>query len=174
MTILLLLSALAFAEEPTDTADATDTAEPVVPETEGIVQFPVGTEVQLPQPEGLPPFSVWRTQQHGYFMPEDYYKSALAKSKKLDVCLPALDSATETGLQWMSKASESQQACLDQFDTDEVLIGEQVQTIATQEVSIQSLTFQRDNARRQRNTAWAITGGIILGAGTVIVVAVSP
>ena len=49
-----------------------------------------------------------------------------------------------------------------------------MQSIATWETKAYGYKDQRDTARRQRNVAWAVTGGLVLGATTVIVVAVAP
>lgn len=156
MTSLLLLASLAFAGD-----------------REGIVQIPQDTQMTFPtDPDtGVVP-SPWTVPHFGYFLPEPYYDEALAKSKKLDICVPALERCTDTGLEWMRRAAESQQSCLDQFGSDETRIDGLTDDLRSMETRALTAEGKVRDLRQQRNTAWAITGGLVLGAVAVTAVAI--
>jgi hypothetical protein len=190
MTALLLLASLALAQDdPADTDDtgSVDTAlEPVEfvdPEAPLLTEFKKGSVLV---PRGallvLPPnLELGWEEPRRFSIPDKYWlltdpmlREAVVKAQQLEICQPALDTCTAKSLELRQEAYSALETAEGQFDSDELLISTQVQTIATQEATIFTLTTQRNTARRQRNVAWAITGGIILGASTVIVVAVAP
>jgi len=138
----------------------------------GISVLPRGSFVITLGEDGTYEFS--RLSGKYWIMPDSFYREAVTKAKQLDIYVDALDRCSERALAWQAKTADAYDSCLTTFDTDETLIVDQVQTIATWETKAYSFKDQRDTARRQRNVAWAVTGGILLGAATGIVVAVAP
>jgi hypothetical protein len=189
--MLLLLSAVAFAQDtgllelPPDTVvSLPDGHEEEVMEGglllpltvpnlgEGIAKLPAGSHVVVLDPEGK--HTPYLVPGKSWILPDSYYRTALTKSKQLDICQPALDACTETSLAWQERTYAALEKASAQFDSDEELVNSQVQEIAKWEAQAYSYKDQRDTARQQRNVAWAITGGLILGSATVIVVAIAP
>ena len=197
--LALLWPSEAYGQDDTAEAPVEDTGAVMAP-ADSVVKFPDGTEQELLESTLLVPLTVpslsegilklpsrsivlsfdggvWRPHTlpgKYWLMPDSYYREALVKARQLPVYEGALDRCTETSLDWQRRTYDALEECSDQFGRDDDLIAEQVQTIATLESQVASLTYQRDNARRQRNVAWAITGGLVLGAATVITVAVAP
>jgi len=101
------------------------------------------------------------------------YDTARLKARQLDICQPALDEITEQTLQLAERNYSTLAKCGGQFDADESLIHDltgQVQSLETRAL------FAEDRlkmARRNQAVAWAITGGLVLGASTVIIVSVA-
>lgn len=145
MTALFLLTALAFAGD-----------------TEGIVQVPEGsTIIFAPDPETGETAPSLEVPEFSFLMPEPMYDNALAKAKKLKLCEPDRDQCYETADFWMRQSQEALSACTEQLDADE----EWMTRALNAEGKVQGL-------RTQRNTAWAITGGLIVGAVAVTAVAI--
>lgn len=156
--MILLLVGLALAQEAPAPADT------------GIVQVPVGTVVTPPADAKLKPFTV---STHSFLLPEPMYDRALIKAKQLDVCQPALEKATTQTLGWIGVSQKALDACSVQFGTDEQTIeGLRTQVVDLSARATTAETALKD-ARVQRNTAWAITSGLVLGAIAVTVVAVT-
>ena len=172
MIALSFLASLAFGQD-TPVLEAPVLVEPDAPSlAEGIQKLPRGSLVVIANEDGaLERFTV---AGKSWILPDSHYREAIIKAKQLGIYQPALEACTEKSLAWQKRSFEAWDACEAQFDGDELLIASQVQTIATWEAKAYGFKDQRDTARRQRNIAWAVTGGIILGASTVIVVAVAP
>lgn len=116
----------------------------------------------------------WVVPRKSYLLPEGYYNQALIKAKQLEICQPALDSCATATLNWQTKALEAFDVAETQMDTDEKLIADltkQVQTLEVRAITAESLLSE---ARKSKWVAWAVTGGLVLGASTVIVVTLAP
>ncbi len=131
-----------------------------------IVPIPEGTVIQVPSQD---PFTV--TGQ-SFLLPEFHYDTALLKARKLAVVEPAFDQCTELTGKWVSVTMESLSACSDQFHTDESLVSRLQYDLLTQETRAITAEGKVQQARSQRNVAWAITGGLVLGAVAVTAVAI--
>ena len=173
----LLLPADTVLTYPDDTEDEFTVPTLAVPLelpslAKGIVMVPHGSHIILLDEDGT---RTANTVSGKYWLlPDSYYREAVTKAKQLPIYEEALTRCTTRSLAWQQRTADAYDACLTQFDGDEELIASQVQEIATWETQAHTYKDQRDNARRQRNVAWAVTGGLILGASTVIVVAVAP
>lgn len=138
---------------------------------EGITKLSAGSHVVLLDPDGNR--SPYLVPGKSWLLPDSYYRTALTKSKQLDICQPALDRCTETSLAWQERTYDALERASTQFDSDEGL----VDTLTTQvsEWETRALTAESKNQdlKVQRNTAWAVTGGLVLGAVAVTAVAIS-
>lgn len=185
LLLALLAPALAFAEDapvveapPTAEATGTTLLAPIAfvdaeaPQLEdGIKLIPAGSLLVLPgDPEPIRlsvPFKA-------YLLPERHYDNALIKAKQLVIAADALDRCTETSLAWQKRTSDALTTCSDQFDSDESLVTTLTGQVRTLETRALVAEDRLKTARRNQAVAWAITGGLVLGASTVIVVAVAP
>ena len=133
---------------------------------QGIVQVPEGSVLEVP---GKPRFTV---PEFSFLLPESHYNQALAKALQLQVCEPALARCTETSLAWVASSEKALAACSEQFKVD----ASTIDTLKTQVslVEARALTAEERlrTAHQQRNVAWAITGGLLLGGSVVVAVAV--
>lgn len=148
MLLLLLTTAAASAAEP------------------GILQVPEGSVLTVP---GGKPQTV---ATYSFLLPESYYDQALIQAKQLQVCQPALDKCTAMAGGWVDVAHKSLEACSGQFDTDEATIETLRTDVTALETRAQVAESRLQSVRGQRNVAWAIAGGMILGATTITAVAV--
>jgi hypothetical protein len=135
----------------------------------GVVQVPDGSVVTPPPASGVKPFTV---TTYSYLLPEPMYDRALTKAKQLDVCLPALDHATSVAEQWAALSGKALSACSGQFDVDEKTVEDLRAKATDAEARALAAESRLRDVRTQRTVAWAITGGLILGAVTVTAVAV--
>lgn len=150
--MIFLLALPALAADPVDTT--------------GIVPIPEGTVITIPS---QPPFTV--TGQ-SYLLPEFHYDTALFKAKKLAILEPAFDQCTELTGKWVSVTLDSLSACSAQFHTDEGLVSKLQVDLTTQETRAITAETKVQQVRSQRNVAWAITGGLVLGAIAVTAVSI--
>jgi hypothetical protein len=156
LTLLLAMPSVAFADD----------AAPSL--SEGIVKVPEGSRLTFPDGK------VGDVTQFSFLLPEPYYDQALVKAKRLEIVEPAYKACVEDSLYWMEKAKAALASTEEQMDADEALVDKL--TIDIQQLESRALTAETKlaQAKVQRNTAWAITGGLVLGAVTVTVVAVAP
>lgn len=135
-------------------------------DTEGVVQIPEGSTITVP---GKKPFTVG---QFSYLMPEPYFNKALISAKKLAICEPALADSQATTLRWIEVSDKALAACESQFTVDALTVTQLNDQVRTLEVRAITAETRLKDVRQQRNIAWAITGGIILGCVAVTAVAV--
>lgn len=160
MFALLFLAGVAFAQDPKAT-----TTDPTLPTEEGIISVPSGSTVDRPD---KPKFSVIR---QSYLLPEPHYDRCLTAAENLPICKQGLTQCHELSSTALGQAKSALDLCQGQFDDDAELINELTLKIATLESKGVALEEQRQNLRAQRNTAWAITGGLVLGSITVTAIA---
>lgn len=159
MAVLLLLASVAFAQ---------DAAPP--PSTDpGIVQLVEGTVVTPPAASKLKPFTV---TTHSYLLPEPMYDRALTKAMQLDICQPAFEKSAAQTLAWIEVSQKALDACQGQFDADAATVEALRGKVVDLEARANAAETRLKDVRTQRNTAWAITGGLVLGAIAVTAVAV--
>lgn len=150
MLLALLLSLTAFGQE----------AEPQ------IISVPETSELTRP---GKP---VFRIGYQAYLLPEGHYDSCLAAAQNLPVCKSALTYCEEQSEWTLSQARETFQLARDQFQADEDLVAKLTEQVVQLDADLARTQASLKQARSQRNLAWGITGGLILGAVTVTAVAV--
>ena len=169
MLPLLLLSTLAFAQETPEIEPVAfvDSSAPLL--AEGIQLIPPGTLLVFPGDEAHR-FSLGGKS---FLLPEPYYNTALAKARQLDTCSPALDSCTDKALELRTKCDERLNTCLGQFDVDENLVQEILTDRNLWETRALVAETGLKDALRDKWVAWAVTGGLVLGATTVTVVTLS-
>lgn len=161
MLTLLLMAGLAFAQDPVD-PDA-----PII--ADGIQLIPAGSLLVLPGDEPTKQTIIGKS----FLLPEFHYNTALAKSRQLDICQPALDTCTDKALEMRAQCSERLTSCLGQFDADEEFVNELLAERNQFETRALVAETALKDARRDKWVAWAITGGVVLGATTVTVVTLS-
>lgn len=137
---------------------------------EGISLLPSGSYVLVYEGGELKPYKV---PAKYWLMPDPFYEKALVKAKQLDVCRPALEEMTEAATTWQQRTYDEAQRCLNQYDVD----GQQVQALTKdlQDMEVRALVAEDrlKQARKRAAVAWAITGGVLLGATSAIVVSVA-
>jgi hypothetical protein len=143
MTGLLLLASLALADEPQ------------------IISVPSGSTVTI---GAKSPKTI---DYQAYLLPEPHYDSCLISAKNLPICKDSLSYCEERSDWVLSSARETFDLAREQFDSDEALVATQAAQIVQLDADLarERATLQR--VRSQRTTAWAITGGLVLGAVTV-------
>lgn len=129
---------------------------------EGIHLVPGGSLVLLRQEDGslLP----YRVPAKAFLMPEPMYDSARLQARQLKICQPALDAITAETLAMAETTHKALTTCGDQFDVDEETIDELKQIATDQEIRAIVAEGKVKQARKGQVVAWAITGGVILGA----------
>lgn len=138
--ILLLLTALAFADDEIHAVNEGETVEVSGP-------------------------AVWMT--------EDRFRLYVADSRKLPVCTEALDKAIDLSIEANERALKAREIAIAEFEEDEALIDEQVQTIAELTVRVDDLADKVTRVRAQRNVAWGISGGFIAASVAATVLTLS-
>lgn len=152
MLVLLTLVTAAVAATPDPSGD--------------IVQVPGGSVVTPLEGE---PFTL---PVPGYFLPGPMYDRALIKAKQLEVCQPALDAAADQVLQWAEVGTKALTACSAQLDEDEALTKDLVGKVQTLESRALVAEGKVVDLRAQRNVAWAVTTGLLIGAAVAAAVAI--
>lgn len=148
MMIFLILSAL--AEE--------------VPST--IVALPEGTMITLPESE-----IQLRVVGQSYLLPESHYETALVKAKRLLYLEPAFEECSKLSESWSSLTTDSINACSEQTSADESVLLNLQSSLKIQEDRAIVAELRVQKLRSQRNTAWSIAGGLILGSVAVTAIA---
>jgi hypothetical protein len=138
---------------------------------EGINMVPEGSVVLLRQEDGT--FRSRLVPAKAFLLPEPMYDKALVQAKQLKICQPALDSITEEMLRMADRNYEVLSKCGGQFDSDEVLINDLTGQVRDWETRALVAEDRLKSAHRRTAVAWAITGGLVLGATSAIVVSVA-
>ncbi len=107
------------------------------------------------------------------WMTEDRFRQYVADSRKLPVCTEALDKAIDLSIEANERALRAREIAIVEFEKDEVLIDEQVQTIAELTVRVDNLADKVDRVKAQRNVAWGIAGGFIAASAAATVLTLS-
>jgi len=136
------------------------------PNPDGVVQIPAGTTITVPNSRPL------TVSEFSFLLPEPYFDRALASVKKLAICEPALAESQATTLRWIDVSDRALAACEGQFSTDAAGVTQLNDQVRTLEVRAVTAETRLKDVRQQRNVAWAIAGGIILGCVTVTAVAI--
>lgn len=162
MLLLLLCTLSAFAQE--HPVEYVDSSAPLL--SEGIQLVPPGSLLVLPgdQPQR------YSVGGKAFLLPEPYYNNALAKGKALAICEPALDTCTDKALELRSQCNERLNGCLAQFDVDEDILADILADRNQWETRALVAETALKEAHRDKWVAWAVTGGLVLGATTVTVV----
>jgi hypothetical protein len=138
---------------------------------DGIQVVPVGSHVILLGPEGRTSFIL---PGKYWLLPDAQYREAIIKAKQLAIYQPALDRCTEESLAWQGRVFTALETCSKQFDVDEDLIDSLTDEVRSLETRALVAEDRLKDVRHQRNVAWAITGGLVVGAVAVTAVAIAP
>jgi hypothetical protein len=130
---------------------------PAYAEDEVIQSVPQGTVLQFPGGR------TFRVPAQSYLLPERHYDRALIAAKKLDVCEATLKDSQDSLRSWIEVSNMALETCQRQFELDTKLVDEQVATIRTLEIRALTAESKVRDIRNQRNLAWGITGGVVLG-----------
>lgn len=150
MFAAILLTALAFGQD----------AEPQ------IIGVAPGAELLRPSKP------VYKINYQAYLLPEGHYDSCLLAAKNLPICKSSLTFCEEQSEWALSQAQETFQLARDQFKSDEGLVAKLSEQVVQLDADLVRTQGSLKQARSQRNLAWGITGGLIIGAVTVTAVAV--
>lgn len=129
---------------------------------DGINLIPAGSLVLLRGEDGA--YTSFRVEAKAFLMPEPMYDSALIQAKQLKICQPALNLITEETLRMADRTHKALSTCGSQFDVDADAIEELKQYGTDQEIRAIVAEDGLKRARKGQVVAWAITGGVILGA----------
>ena|SRR3989338_6050881 len=108
-----------------------------------------------------------------WLLSDKVYSTALVKARQLEICQPALDKITETSLVWQDRTYKALEKCSFQFDEDELLIQDLTTKLSSMENRALLAEDRLKEARKNSIVAWAITGGLVLGAGSVVVLSIA-
>lgn len=167
--LTLLVPATALGQEAEEPSSFTfQLTSPTL--AEGISLLPSGSYVLAYEGGELKPYKV---PAKYWLLPDPFYEKALVKAKQLDVCRPALEEMTEAATTWQQRTYDEAQRCLNQYDVD----GQQVQALTKdlQDMEVRALVAEDrlKQARKRTAVAWAIAGGVLLGATSAVVVSVA-
>ncbi len=170
MLALLLTRAALAGDPPTDALTPPPTVATASTPTlaEGINKVAAG--VVLLNPDGttaVVPVKSW-------LLPDSYYREAITKARQLAIYEPALETCTQKALEHQALVESAVDSCTAQFESDAALITSLTRDIGTLETRALTAESLIRDLRTQRNTAWAITGGLVLGAAAVTAVAIAP
>lgn len=131
---------------------------------ESIEVIPPGSTVTRPDK------TVINIQLKSWLLPDSYYKEAVAKATEMEICKPELDLQTKQVVELAGKVREVSKVCLTQFQEDGGRVKELTDRVVSLEARALTAEGRLKEVRTQRNVAWAITGGIILGAATAVAI----
>lgn len=97
------------------------------------------------------------------------FKRYVYDSRGYDKCIEGQAELHDLVLQANQRALKARDIAVEEFQNKDKLLDEQVQTIATLEAKLARSEDAKRRSRNQRNVAWGISGGMILGAATTIV-----
>lgn len=183
LTTLILLTGLAFAQdadaEPvsSDTGDTAVVVEPGdlrVPDNQKPETVPVyrGTEIRFMDENRVKLSDSFKLEFQAYLVPEWQFDKLLASQENLGVCKEALNSCQEMSKTALADAQVYYQIARDQFYVDGEMTTELTQQVVELEHDLIREKQRGSRLKAQRNVAWAITGGLILGSVTVTAVAI--
>lgn len=145
MTLLLLLAALANGGEITGPFRAGDTAVAV---------------------------------EKSWLLPDAHYDACLVKAKDAGDLLVRLETCTERGLAELDRCDRALTICdkamstvLGQFDIDTEAVNQLTQTVIGLESDLAMEQITKAKLRAQRNTAWTVTGSVLVTLGAAAAVA---
>ena len=102
------------------------------------------------------------------WMSEGAYREYVTSRRNLPVCREALDKAVEEGLAANGRTLEAWKLAREQFTSDERLIDEQVQTIASTGAKLDEAERARARLQQQRNVAWGVSLGFLSAATAAV------
>jgi len=141
------------------------------PIPDGVQRLADGSTVEVVVEGGDKPYILPGTY---WVLPDTYYRAAVVKAKQLELYKTSLDECTTTSLAWQTRTSDVMRQCSEQFDHSDQTEANLVSQIKDWETRALVAEGRSKDLRNQRNTAWAITGGLVLGAVTVTAIAVAP
>lgn len=97
------------------------------------------------------------------------YRAYVRDSRQLQACEEKLELAIDEGIAANERAIHARDIAKREFDADESLISTQVQTIATQGVTIDDLSAKNHRLKNQRNVAVGVAVGFLSAATAAVV-----
>lgn len=141
------------------------------PLSEGVALVPSGSILLIIQDDGS--MKTRLVEQKSFLLPEPMYDSARLKARQLQICEPALEAISTQTLALTERIYKTLETCGTQFEEDEKLVEDlttQVRSLETRAVLAEDRLGQ---ARKTSAVMSAITGGLVLGASTVLVVSLA-
>ena len=163
LIIALAISGSVWAQDPAseEGVPAPILVEEAAPLDGTIVKLPLGSYVRILQEDGT--HKLYKVPSKHWLLPDSYYREAVTMGKHLKICQPALDTCTETSLAWQERTYTALNTCSEQFEVD----GTRLTDLIAQN---EQMAFKLSKARSNQVVAWAITSGLLVGAGTALVV----
>jgi hypothetical protein len=109
----------------------------------------------------------------GVWMTEAKFRSYVADSRKLPVCMENLDAAIAEGIAANERAIRARDIAAAEFEKADAEAQEMVQTIADLSVRVDDYADRNQRLKAQRNVAWGIAGGFLAASTTATVLALT-
>ena len=179
---LLLLTGLAFAQDTEDDPGSSDTLAEVtepgdiqIPDNLKPLTVPVyrGTQIRFMDEDGVDLSESFRLGFQAYLVPEYQFDQLLASYENLGICREALGTCQEISREALTDARDYYRIAKEQFESDDLLVTKLTVNVTELEYDLAREREKNRRLRAQRNVALAITGGLMLGAGTVTAIAIS-
>ncbi len=107
------------------------------------------------------------------WMTEGKFRQYVKDSRHLESCLEKFDQALDEATAANERALNAVEIARAQFDSDEELIAEQVQTIANLGAKLDEHEEKLMQVRQQRNVAWGIAGGFLAASTAAVALTLS-
>jgi len=132
---------------------------------DGIVHLPPGSTVD---PAGTPP--VFTVDRESWLLPGSHYDKALIQSRRLEICEPALERCTTLASSMFESTAGALAACSVQMQADDGLTLDLQERFMASEARAAAAEQRLSDVRHQRNVAWALAGGLVLGGAAIAAV----
>jgi hypothetical protein len=109
----------------------------------------------------------------GVWMPEDTFRQYVKDSRNLVSCKESFDKALDEAGDANSRALHAVDIAREQFNSDEDLVAQQVQTIANLGAKLDDYEGKLVHIQQQRNVAWGIAGGFLAASTAAVVLTLS-
>jgi hypothetical protein len=109
----------------------------------------------------------------GVWMTEDKFRQYVKDSRNLVSCRESFDKALNEAGEANSRALRAVDIAREQFNSDEDLIAQQVQTIADLGAKLDDHEGKLLRVQQQRNVAWGIAGGFLAASTAAVVLTLS-
>ena len=109
----------------------------------------------------------------GVWMTEDKFRQYVKDSRNLVSCKESFDKALNEAGEANDRALRAVDIAREQFNSDEDLIAQQVQTIADLGAKLDDHEDKLLRIQQQRNVAWGIAGGFLAASTAAVVLTLS-
>lgn len=108
-----------------------------------------------------------------YLLPEAYYDSCLVNAQQVETFREAYGQCLIQSEWALEQSRTTFGLAKDQFGTDAQLVEDLTHKVAVLEVGLQTEQIRVKEVKSQRNIAWGITGGLLLGTVAVTVISLA-